>query len=167
MDVAQLQLISKVLNHNFFKDLAEDPALADANNPEVEKDLLNRRAVAQFFDAMPKVVRKLHLNTSIVMPLLHDEIQHPLPDYGLSEYVIFFTVGERLFDRVDDESLKLFEVKTIDLPGGQQIDIWQSKLSSLQWFVDIMIDYKTEQEWSDIIQFILGNWEADIKLQIY
>lgn len=52
MDVAQLELISKVLDHNFFKDLAENPALADANNPEVEKDLQNRRAVAQFFDVI-------------------------------------------------------------------------------------------------------------------
>ena len=36
MDVAQLQLISKVLNHNFFADLAENPDLADASNPEVK-----------------------------------------------------------------------------------------------------------------------------------
>ena len=70
MDVAQLQLISKVLNHNFFADLAENPDLADASNPEVKKDLLNRRAVAQFFDVMPTVLRNLHIETNIVMPVM-------------------------------------------------------------------------------------------------
>ena len=39
IDVVQLQLISKVLNHNFFLDLANNPELAGANDPEVEKEM--------------------------------------------------------------------------------------------------------------------------------
>ena len=112
MDVAQLELISKALNRNFFKELAENPELAGANDPELQLDLQNRRAVAQFFDAMPKVLRNLHIDTSIVMPIMQNEFNDPLPDYGLSDYAIFFTVGERLYDRFSQESLGLFEVKT-------------------------------------------------------
>lgn len=69
IDVVQLQLISKVLNHNFFADLARDPELAGANDPEIEKELKKRWAVAQFFDAMPRVLRNLHIDTNIVCPL--------------------------------------------------------------------------------------------------
>lgn len=108
MDVAQLELISKVLGHNFFKDLAENPALADANNPEVERDLQNRRAVAQFFDVMPKVLRNLNIETNIVMPIMKNEFNNPLPDYGLTDYAIFFTIGERLLDRFNNESIACF-----------------------------------------------------------
>jgi hypothetical protein len=165
MDVAQLQLISKVLNHNFFKDLADDPALAGATNPEVEKDLMNRRAIAQFFDAMPKVIKAMHLKTSIVMTFLDDEIGGPLPDYALSEFVIFFTIGERLYDRFDEEKLRLFDVTTDTIKCNQHIDIWRSKISR-QWFIDIMLDYKTEQEWSDIMAYIFTKYNPDISVQI-
>ena len=153
MDVAQLQLISKVLNHNFFKDLADDPALADANNPEVEKDLLNRRAVAQFFDVMPKVLKNLHIDTNIVMPIMQNEFNDPLPDYGLSDYAIFFTTGERLYDRFSKEGLGLFEVQTDYAPGNQPVDIWHNTMNH-QWFVDVKLEYKTEQEWGDIIVYL-------------
>ena len=112
MDVSQLELISRVLKHNFFKELADNPELADANNPEVEKDLQNRRAVAQFFDVMPKVLRNLHIDTNIVMPIMQNEFNDPLPDYGLSDYAIFFTTGERLYDRFSKEGLGLFDVQT-------------------------------------------------------
>ena len=124
MDVAQLELISKVLGHNFFKDLAENPALADANNPEVEKDLQNRRAVAQFFDVMPKVLRNLNIETNIVMPIMMNEFNDPLPDYGLSDYAIFFTVGERLLDRFNNENIACFDIQAEIATGGHPIDIW-------------------------------------------
>lgn len=163
MDVSQLEIISRVLKHNFFKDLADNPELADANNPEVEKDLENRRAVAQFFDAMPKVLKNLHLDTSIVMPIIQNENNDPLPDYGLSDYAIFFTVGERLYDRFNNNGLGLFEVRTDYAPRNQLIDIWHNKLSH-QWFADVKLDYKTEQEWGDIIVHLLNDWMPAIKM---
>lgn len=164
MDVSQLELISRVLKHNFFKDLAENPELADANNPEVEKDLQNRRAVAQFFDVMPKVIRNLHINTNIVMPIIQNEFDNPLPDYGLSDYAIFFTVGERLYDRfMDKHGLGLFEVQTDYAPGNQLVDIWHNTMNH-QWFVDVKLDYKTEQEWGDIIVHLFQFWMPAIKM---
>ena len=162
MDVAQLQLISKVLNRNFFKDLADDPALADATNPEVEKDLMNRRAIAQFFDAMPKVLKNLRIETNIVMPIMQNEYNDPLPDYGLSDFNIFFTVGERLYDRFNEEGLGLFEVQTEIATGGHRVDIWHNTLYH-SWFADVKLDYKTEDEWGDIILYLLNNCMPVIK----
>ena len=163
MDVAQLELISKVLKHNFFKELAENPELAGANDPEVEKDLKNRRAVAQFFDAMPKVLKKLRIDTNIVMPIMQNEFNDPLPDYGLSDYAIFFTVGERLYDRFSNEGLGLFEVKTVITTGGYLVDIWHNTLYH-SWFADVKLDYKTENEWGDIVLYLLNNCMPVIRM---
>lgn len=163
MDVAQLARISKVLGHNFFIDLAENPGLADADNPEVEKDLLNRRAVAQFFDVMPKVLKNLNIETSIVMPIMKNEFNDPLPDYGLSDFAIFFTVGERLQDRFNGINRQFFEVGTEIATGGHPVDIWHNKIHH-SWFVDIELDYKTEQEWGDIILYLLTSCVPAIKM---
>lgn len=163
MDVAQLQLISKVLNHNFFADLAENPDLADASNPEVKKDLLNRRAVAQFFDVMPTVLRNLHIETNIVMPVMTIEEGVPLPDYGLSDFAIFFTVGERLLDRFTPTNIELFEVQTHVAYKNHIVDIWHNKLHH-SWFADVKLDYKTEQEWGEILVYLLNSWMPAIKM---
>lgn len=163
MDVSQLELISRVLKHNFFKDLAENPELADANNPEVEKDLQNRRAVAQFFEVMPKVLRNLHIDTNIVMPIMPNELNSPLPDYGFSDYAIFFTTGERLYDRFDEETLKIFEVQTDYAPGHLPVDIWHNVINH-EWFVNVKLDYKTEQEWGNIIIHLFNCWPTAIKM---
>lgn len=153
MDVAQLELISKVLGRNFFKDLADNPELADANNPEVEKDLQRRRAIAQFFEVMPKVILDLNIDTNIVMPIMKNEHNDPLPDYGLSDYAIFFTVGDRLLDRCNNDHIGLFDIRTEKTTEGQPFDIWRYKLNNSQ-FVNIKLDYKTEDEWREYMIFL-------------
>ena len=163
MDVAQLQLISKVLNHNFFADLAENPNLADASNPEVKKDLLNRRAIAQFFDVMPKVLKNLNIETSIVMPIMKNEFNDALPDYGLSDFAIFFTVGERLLDRFNQEGLERFEVQTHVAYKNHLVDIWHNTINHL-WFADVQLDYKSEDEWGNIIVYLLDSWGPAVKM---
>lgn len=165
MDVAQLQLISRVLGHNFFMDLANNPELADASNPEIEKDLMNRKAVAQFFDVMPKVLKSIGIETCIVMPIMQNKYNDPLPDYGFSDYSINFTVGERLFDRFDKERLFFFDVKTDKTPNGQIIDIWHNKVHET-WTIDIKLDYKTEEEWRDLILYVFENHDLIINSMI-
>ena len=166
MDVAQLQLISKVLDHNFFIDLAENPELADASNPEVKKDLLNRRAVAQFFDVMPVVFKNLNMEISIVMPIMKNEFEDPLPDYGLSDYAIFFTVGERLLDRFNKERLECWDIQTYVAYKNHVIDIWHNKVNHM-WFADVKLDYKTEEEWGEIIVYLLDSWGIPLKIRNY
>ena len=161
--MAQLQLISKVLNHNFFADLAENPEIVDPSIPEVKKDLLNRRAVAQFFDVMPKVLKNLDIETNIVVPIMKNEFNDPLPDYGLSDYAIFFTLGERLLDRFTPTNSECFEVQTEVAYQNHIVDIWHNKVYN-SWFVDVKLDYKTEQEWGEILVYLLDHWEIAIKM---
>lgn len=165
IDVAQLQLISKALGRNFFVDLARDPELAGANDPEVEKELKKRWAVAQFFDAMPRVLKNLHIDTNIVVPIMQNEQNDPLPDYGLSDYALFFTVGERLYDRFSKENIGIFDVQTDIAPGGQPIDIWHNTMNH-QWFVDVKLDFKTEQQWGNIIVHLFNCWMPAIKMHL-
>ena len=163
IDVVQLQLISKVLNHNFLLDIVDNPGLVDITNPEVKKDLLNRRSVAQFFDVMPTVLKNLNIETSIVMPIMRNEFDDPLPDYGLSDFAIFFTVGERLLDRFNQERLGCFEVKTEVAYKNHIVDIWHNTINHM-WFADVKLDYKTEQEWGEIIVYLLDSWWPAIKI---
>lgn len=163
MDVAQLELISKVLGRNFFRDLAENPALADASNPEVERDLQNRRAVAQFFDVMPKVLRGLDIETSIAMTIMKNEFDVPLPDYGLTDYAIYFTVGDYLVDRFKRDELGFFDIQSKMTDGDQRYDIWFNKVHRT-WSINLMLDYKTEQEWTDIIRYVLEHHVDIIKM---
>lgn len=163
IDVAQLQLISKVLNHNFLLDIVDNPGLVDIINPEIKKDLLNRRAVAQFFDVMPTVLRKLHIETNIVMPVMTIEEGVPLPDYGLSDFAIFFTVGERLLDRFTPTNAECFEVQTHVAYKNHIVDIWHN-LVHHSWFADVKLDYKTEEEWGEILVYLLDSWMPAIKM---
>ena len=165
IDVVQLQLISKVLNHNFFLDLARNPELAGANDPEVDKELKKRWAVAQFFDAMPRVLKNLHIDTNIVVPIMQNEQNDPLPDYGLSDFAIFFTVGERLYERFNKDNIGGFDVQTVIATGGTPVDIWHQLLNH-SWFVDIKLDFKTEEQWGNTILYLLENWMPAIKMHI-
>lgn len=164
IDVAQLHLISKALNHNFLMDIIENPELVDITNPEVKKELLNRRAVAQFFEVMPTVLKKLNIETNIVMPIMKNEFNDPLPDYGLSGFAISFTVGERLLDRFAPTNLDCFEVQTEVAYRNHIVDIWHNKVHH-SWFADIKLDYKTEEEWGEILDYLLDNWGIALKMR--
>ena len=166
IDVAQLQLISKALNHNFLMDVMENPELIDITNPEVKKDLLNRRAVAQFFEIMPIVFKNLNMEISIVKPIMRNEFEDPLPDYGLSDVAIFFTVGERLLDRFDKERLACWDIQTCVAYKNHVVDIWHNTINHM-WFADVKLDYKTEEEWGEIIVYLLDSWGIPLKMRNY
>lgn len=165
IDIPQLQLISKVLGRNFFADLARDPEMAGINDPLIEKELRKRWAVAQFFEVMPRVLRNLHIETSIVVPIIKNEHNDPLPDYALGDYAIMFTVGERLYDRFSEENRSIFEVKTETTWSGCPIDLWHNTINH-QWMVDIKLDFKTEQEWGDIMLYIFDCCRPAIKMNV-
>ena len=164
IDVAQLQLISTVLNHNFLLDIIDNPGLVDITNPEVKKDLLNRRAVAQFFEVMPTVLKNLNIETNIVIPIMKNEFNDPLPDYGLSDFAIFFTVGERLLDRFTPTNKECFEVQTEVAFKNHIVDIWHNKVYN-SWFADVKLDYKTEEEWGEILVHLIDCWGIVLKMR--
>ncbi|MBR5957464.1 MAG: hypothetical protein IKZ99_03790, partial [Salinivirgaceae bacterium] len=91
IDVALLARISKVLNHNFFDDVAKDYSLADIEE-ESEEEKNNRKAVNQFMDVVPKVLKELGKETAIVFSD-KDEFGIIIPDFALPSYNITFTIG--------------------------------------------------------------------------
>ena len=105
IDILLLKRISEVLKRNFFKDLAEDLDLI-SETEETEKD----KAVAQFFKAVPRALRQLGKDVSIILQELGDEYSDcPLPDFGLPQYAISFTIGNTMKDRIGNNPLLPFE----------------------------------------------------------
>ena len=94
MDIQQLALISKVLGRNFFKELAEDLELANETD-ESEEDIQNRKAVSQFMEVAPRVLRKLNASPIIVFSVSENGKYEgcPVPDFMLPDYAISFTIG--------------------------------------------------------------------------
>ena len=65
MDIAQLKKISEVLSRNFFKELANDIDLINENE-ETEEEIIKNKAVAQFFNVVPDVLKKIGKSAPIV-----------------------------------------------------------------------------------------------------
>lgn len=162
MDVTQLALISKVLNHNFFKDLADDPGLINLSDPETEKELINRKAVSMFMSVMPDILKRLGMEPMIIFSKL-DEEEIPLPDLGLSQYPIFFTVGERLLDKWGGNPAKpILEVREYKTKSGFPVDFWHRNDNNFN-SIDIPLTYRSENEWMEIMSFVKENFLPYLK----
>ena len=106
IDIVLLKRISEVLNRNFFKELADDLDLI-CEREETEKD----KAVAQFFKAVPKALRRLGKEVSIILQELGDEYKDcKIPDFGLTNYAISFTIGDTMKDRIGENPFCLFSI---------------------------------------------------------
>lgn len=156
IDIQLLARISKVLNRNFFQDLAERPDLVGLEINENEKENNNRKAVSQFLDVMPRVLNKLDMESNITFTKLNDAPDVPLPDVGFPKYGITFTIGERLYDKAKGAFGKLMEVKTMKSEEGIIADIWINILNGTV-MIDLKLDYKTEDEWYKTIKFVKEN----------
>ena len=87
--------------------LAEDLDLI-CENEDTDK------AVAQFFKSVPKVLRQLGKDVSIIWQELGDEYGDcPVPDFGLPGYAISFTIGGTMKDRIGNNPLLAFEYLNI------------------------------------------------------
>lgn len=162
MDVTQLALISKVLNHNFFKDLADDPGLINLSDPETEKELINRKAVSMFMTVMPEILKKLGMDPMIIFSKF-DEDDVPLPDLGLSQYPIFFTIGEPLIEKWGKQNLGgILEVREYKTESGFIVDFWHRNDNNFN-SIDIPLIYRSENEWMEIMSFVKENFLPYLK----
>ncbi len=158
IDIQLLAKISKVLNHNYFKDLADNPELACINENESVKDSENRRAVSQFFEVMPRILTRIGMNNRITFNK-SEEIKDndiPTPDIILPDYLVCFTIGERWVDKAKMSKSTILAVKTMQSKNGILIDIIENKIFKTI-FIDIALDYKTEQEWESTMRFVKEN----------
>lgn len=147
IDTELLKHISKVLNRNFFKDLASDPDLAGIEDDGKES---REKAVAQFYNTVPKLLRQMGKNCEIVFGGESEE-EPFLPDLGLTNYFITFTIGSNLSSRIKDNPLVPVE-KVRSGKNGAEIEVCRSKIFG-SVLINIILDYKTEEEWRNTLDF--------------
>lgn len=156
MDIQQLALISKVLGRNFFKELAEDLELANETD-ESEEDIQNRKAVSQFMEVAPRVLRKLNASPIIVFSVSENGKYEgcPVPDFMLPDYAISFTIGETFQERAKDfYHPRLISIESFQNKEGIAIEISTNHLHDSR-IINIKLDYKSEDEWYDTLKFAL------------
>lgn len=151
MDIAQLKQISKVLNRNFFKELSEDVELIN-DSVKSEEEIARQKAVSQFFNVVPDVLRKLEKPSTIVFSRLDEPGYEdcPTPDFGLPDYFITFTIGETLKERIGNcATLPIASVFNAD---GCMVEVCTNVVYGTVC-VNIKLDYKTSDEWYRILAF--------------
>lgn len=158
IDIQLLARISKVLKHNYFKDLADTPELAELTVKESEKDISNRNAVSQFFEVMPRVLTRIGMRNCITFN--KNEITGgnsvAFPDMILPCYMVCFTIGMRWIDKANILKNSLFAVQTMRSPDNVPIDIVENTLFG-SVFIDIELDYKSEKTWENTMRFVKDN----------
>lgn len=158
IDIVQLKQISKVLKRNFFKELAEDADLIN-DREESEEEANKVKAVGQFLNVVPDILRKLERSSAIVFSQL-DEPGYdncPTPDFGLSDYFITFTIGETLKERIGECSL--LPIRTVSSDDGcRTVEICTNIIHG-SVCLNIKLDFKTADEWFDILAFAFNIYD--------
>lgn len=156
IDVAQLKLISKVLGRNFFEEIARDPELIDLDSSEVKTGLKDRLAVSQFMEVMPDVLRDMGVTPTIVYSKFENMGVIDLPDFGLADIPLSFTIGKRLSEKTNGDEGALLQIEPYTSPDGEVVDVWINKLTRYA-MIDIAIVFRSKDEWSRIMDFAINN----------
>lgn len=152
----QLATISKVLNRNFFEEIARDPSLIDIDSEEAIQEMENRRAVSQFMDVVPNLLYKMGKQPVIAFGRpqgLEENVD--IPDFMLAEYMITFTVGSYLSEK--HSSNTMFEFKSFESQDGIKVYSMINKMFGSR-MIDVKLDYKTEEEWKKTLRFIFDTF---------
>ena len=152
IDVMQLVRISKVLKRNFFDDIAKDYSLVDYTSVDSEQDEYNMKAINQFLTVVPNILKELGKESSISFGGTED-IDIPLPDFSLPQYGIFFTIGNTWVEKSNSLKDTTFDIQLFS--DGKNISFYSiiNKRFGSQ-IIDIKLDYKSEQEWEEILKFV-------------
>ena len=158
LHVDQLALISKVLNRNFFEELARDPSLIDINSEDAIREMENRRAVSQFIEVVPKVLSKMGRHPIIAFgtPLGMEDVDE-LPDFMLSQYGICFSKNNFMALKPQFNTNPLFDFKEFENNDGIKVYSMINTLAGKR-VIDVKLDYKTEDEWEKTLRFIFDTF---------
>ncbi len=154
LHVDQLALISKVLNRNFFEELAIDPSLIDINSEEAIQEIENRRAVSQFMEVVPKVLSDMGRQPVIAfgIPLGMEDVEE-LPDFMLTDYGICFSKNNFMALKPQYKTNPLFDFREFENNDGIKVYLMINTLTGSH-MIDVKLDYKTEEEWEKTFRFI-------------
>ncbi len=146
IDILQLKTISKVLNRNFFKELAEDMDLINASSDSISEDTERSKVVSRFFEIVPDILENMGKSTSIIF-----EKDNALPDFAIKQYYITFTILDSLESRLKNPCLKISRCKKNDV----EICI-NDVIKTIS--LNIIINNKTQDEWRETLKFVFDNY---------
>ena len=156
IDSVQLAQISRALNHNFFMDIANDMSLSGVDDKEACQEVYNRMAIAQFCEVMPKVLYKMHIEPAIFIGRPLDiPMDVPIPEYTISPYFLTLSTNQLLANNPNYGMTPTVVIeKHTDGESGIEIDRWIFKHNGF-FLYNMLLDYKTEQEWEQAMRFFL------------
>lgn len=150
IDVTLLRDISVVLDHDFFKDLSENYDLAKP----IEQDESRRRAIGQFWDVVPRLMREMNFKGHITQCSADDvetDVHFPIPDYIIGPDYFLITIGETFEERYRRYEIDGFEFTTIKDKSGASVVLCDNIVCGRQC-INIVLDYKTEEEWRNTLE---------------
>ena len=153
IDILLLARICKVLKYNYFQDIIDNFDLIESDYPETRQDFVKEKAAAQFLDVVPTVLHNLKMSPTITLPNKFRTEDIPLPDFSLPSYGIYFTVGEQLTERLQGKEKENLEIEKLDFSKDISVELWKNK-SDKTSFLNVAIDYKTQQDWEKTLQII-------------
>lgn len=147
--VLQLKRISKILNRNFFKEVAEDLDIVS----EIEETMEQREkriAITNFLEIVPECLKQL--GKSAIIVLGRADFDTPVPDYCLTDAFISFIYGETFKKRLGDlynENFML--IKKVEYKGATIECIHNLVYDSIS--INIEITNRTFDEWYEVLEF--------------
>lgn len=164
LDTATLGRISKVLDHNFFMDIAENLKLSGLEDENALQEIRNKMAVSQFVEVVPNVLEKLGVEPTIFLgrPLDIPKTT-PIPEYYITPYenctlFIAFSVGDFLVNKdgcVLSKAAKIDRFTNAEI--GLEYHIWKFKDFNSS-FINLKLDYKAEEEWENTLKCIFNRY---------
>lgn len=158
IDTVLLKRVSKILGHNFFQDLADDPELTTVDH-FTDEQRKNNLAVSQFLSVVPEILLKLGKDT----PITFDNAKpgyEDCPDFKLLDYNISFTIGDTFKDRIGNNFFLSIEEDASKT--GDKIEICTFRPYSYaplniniyhSVFLNIKITNRTAEEWERLLRF--------------
>lgn len=156
IDIELLKRISTVLNHNYFEDLANNMDLARPVELS-EEETKRLQTIDMFLEAVPNAFEKLGIDTTIVFGTKKGiEKDIPFPDFLLSNYNITFTVGQTYQKKCNGFWGNQVLFTDVVSNGLTEMVCYYNQIDGIQ-YLDIAIDYMSEEEWFETIKFALDS----------
>lgn len=156
IDIELLKRISTVLNHNYFEDLANNMDLARPVELS-EEETKRLQTIDMFLEAVPNAFENLGIDATIVFGTKKGiEKDIPLPDFILSNYNITFTVGQTYQKKCNGFWGNQVLFTDVVSNGLAEMVCYYNQIDGIQ-YLDIAIDYMSEEEWFETIKFALDS----------
>lgn len=148
IDILLLKRISKELNRNFFEDISKNLEIV-TQPQDSDVEIKRRKSVSQFLEVMPTILKQQQRSPVVIFDQENEE--NPItPDFILPDYMITFTIGNTLKERMGDNKILVFDYYKKD--DNIEIEVCTNILNNTA-NINVKLDYKTEKEWYDTIEF--------------